>query len=329
MSSTWFCAAALFCQLAAGEESWRLPVADSAVAEATPNSFFPPPSGDPLVVSPEPVSPDGQFGPEDASDWSEGGGPSVVPRNRFCSAWLAGGGAGGFGNFDLEYGRTWFWGMGGQRPPLAITPGLGVHYWSGPQKLDLPSRVYDLYLDISWRPIDRERGGFAFGITPGIYGDFAHLDGNAFQLTGWGLGNYRFGPHWNLVGGVAVVRQLKSKLLPIGGFVWTPNEETRLEMLIPRPRFARRIRQGEGGEMWCYVAGQFGGGAWSVADTPTDNVLVLYSDLRLILGIEAFNFHGRDITLEAGYVFARDISVHSTSLLRPDPTFLLQASVAF
>ena len=189
--------------------------------------------------------------------------------------------------------------------------------------------VYDLYLDVSWRPVDHESGGIAIGVTPGFYGDFERLDGNAFQLTGWGLANYRIGPHWNFAGGVAVVRQLKSKLLPIGGVIWTPNEDTRLELLFPRPKIARRLWQQDSREAWCYLAGQFGGGAWSVADTPTENVLVSYSDLRLILGLEMFNVQGRDLTLEMGYVFSRDLSVNHTSLVAPDPTFLLQASVAF
>ena len=68
---------------------------------------------------------------------------------------------------------------------------------------------------------------------------------------------------------------------------------------------------------------------WSVADTPAENVLVSYSDLRLILGVEVFNVQGRDLTLEAGYIFARDLSVNHTSVMAPDPTFLLQASMAF
>lgn len=316
LSTFWLCTSLLFCQTAAGEDTWRLP-ADDGVATATAESPYFAPLGEPPAFAES----------TDNSAFSSGG--PLLPPRRFTSTWLAPGGAQGFGTFDLEYNRTWYLPMGEERSPVAITPGLGMHFWSGPRDLDLPPRVYDLYLDISWRPIDHERGGFAFGVTPGFYSDFTHVDGNAFQLTGWGLANYRLGPNWNLVGGLAVVRQLKSKLLPIGGVIWTPNEDTRLEFLIPRPRIAQRLWQRDSGEMWCYLAGQFGGGAWSVADTATQNVLVSYSDLRLMLGIEMFNIQGRDLTLEVGYVFSRDISVDHTSLLAPDPTFLLQASVAF
>jgi hypothetical protein len=314
----WACTVALFGQSPAAEETWRLPfVDDPAVATVAAES----PYFAPLGLSPAIANATDEAGFD--------GGPLFVPPNRFTSTWLAPGGSQGFGNFDLDYNRTWYLGTGVERPPVAITPGFGMHFWSGPQALDLPARVYDLYLDISWRTIDHENGGFALGVTPGIYGDFARLDGDAFQLTGWGLANYHFDPHWNIVGGVAVVRQLNSKVLPIGGVIWTPNEETRLELMIPRPRIARRVWQQESGELWCYLAGQFGGGAWSVADTPTQNVLVSYSDLRLVLGVETINTPGYDLSLELGYVFARDISVNRTTVFSPDPTFLLQATIAF
>lgn len=315
MSTYWLCTTLLFCQLESGEETWRLPAADGISAAAADLSSLAP-LGQPIPVADE------DFG-------SFSGIAPFAPPNRFATTWLAAGGANGFGTFDLEYSRTWYLPAGDDRPPVAIAPGLGMHFWSGPRDLDLPPRVYDLYLDVSWRPIDHENGGFALGVTPGIYGDFTRLDGNAFQLTGWGLANYRFGPHWNVVGGVAVVRQLKSKLLPIGGVIWTPNEDTRLELMIPRPRIAHRVWQQESGEVWCYLAGQFGGGAWSVADTPTENVLVSYSDLRLILGMETFNTQGYELTLELGYVFGRDISVNRATVFSPDSTLLLQATIAF
>jgi len=305
-------------QAPTAEESWRLPTSDDPdVTIATAES----PYLAPLAQSPGIA--------EGVDEAQINGGPLFVPPQRFTTTWLAPGGSQGFGTFDLDYGRTWYLQTALERPPVAITPGFGMHFWSGPKTLDLPSRVYDLYLDVSWRPIDHESGGIAIGLTPGFYGDFQRLDGNAFQLTGWGLANYRIGPHWNFVGGVAVVRQLKSKLLPIGGAIWTPNEDTRLELIFPRPRIARRLWLQDSREAWCYLAGQFGGGAWSVADTLTDNVLVSYSDLRLILGMEVLDVQGRDLTVEAGYVFARDISVDHISVMAPDPAFLLQASMAF
>jgi hypothetical protein len=302
LPASWICVVTLASAQVAGEEFATLPPIDDSAAVAP-------------------------------YDWNQtppgfAGETFELPATRLTAAWLASGGADGFGVTDFDCNHTWLLGYD-DLPPLTITPGLGLHLWSGPQGLDLPARVYDVYLDFSWRPIDAERWGLSLGITPGWYGDFERLDGDTFQLTGWMLGNYRMGPHWNVLGGLAYVRQLRSHLLPVGGLVWTPNEDTRLELIIPKPRLVRRFHTDETGSTYWYVAGQFGGGAWAVADDPATNVLVGYSDLRVLVGIEGFRLHGREWYLEAGYVFARDLSVDGDVAHSPADTFLLQASFAF
>jgi hypothetical protein len=251
-----------------------------------------------------------------------------LPATRITLTWLAAGGTNGFGMSNVDCNHTLLFGYG-ERPPLNITPGLGLHLWSGLRDLNLPARVYDAYVDFNWRPVDRDLWGLSLGVTPGLYGDFEHLSGHTFQVTGWALGNVRFSPHWNALGGLAYVRQLQSRLLPIGGLIWSPNEDTRLELVIPKPRLVRRFRDDENGTAFWYVAGQLGGGAWAIADTPTTNVLVSYSDLRVLVGIESIHVAGRDWSLETGYVFLRGLSVDGNAAHSPSDTVVLQASIAY
>jgi len=251
-----------------------------------------------------------------------------LPATRLTAIWLAAGGAHGFGMTDLDCNHTWLLGYD-DLPPLNITPGLGMHLWSGPRDLNLPAQVYDAYVDFLWRPLDGERGGISFGFTPGLYGDFARLDGHTFQCTGWTLANYRFNSAWNVLGGVAYVRQLRSHWLPVGGIVWSPNDDTRVELLIPKPRLVRRYRSDESGSAFWYLAGQLGGGALAVADTQTSNVLVSYSDLRLLVGLESFHVRGREWNVEMGYVFSRHLAINGDQAQSPRGTTLLQASLAF
>ena len=279
-----------------------------------------------------PVPPKGEFvrpdlSPSDLELLSTNDTPQL-PGTRFSASWLAAGGRNGFGTADLEANHTWLLGYG-DSPALEITPGVGMHFWSGPQALNLPPRVYDMYLDFTWRPWETDSGGLSVGLTPGMYGDFERVDDDTFQLTGWLMGNWRVQDNLNLLFGVAYLRQARSQVLPIGGLVWTPNSDTRVELLIPKPKVARRFIETESGSTWWFVAGQLGGGAWAVADSPTDNVLLRYSDLRLLLGVEHFELAGREWSIEAGYVFSRNISVDNTSVFSPNSTLLLQGSVAF
>ena len=150
-----------------------------------------------------------------------------------------------------------------------------------------------------------------------------------FQWSGWFIGSRQLGQRWTILGGVAYLRQLQSNWLPMGGAVWAPNDSTRAELVFPRPRLARRIHSTDRWTTWGYLAGQFGGGAWSVLDSPGQNVLVGYSDLRLVGGVEGFSCKGHEWRAEFGYVFARELRVNSVLLEKPTDALLVQVTFAF
>ena len=67
-------------------------------------------------------------------------------------------------------------------------------------------------------------------------------------------------------------------------------------------------------EMWWYVSGEYGGGAWSItrADLPYLNNAgekdsVDYNDVRVNLGLEWTSLSGRNGFLEIAYVLNREL----------------------
>jgi hypothetical protein len=234
----------------------------------------------------------------------------------------------GLGITSLDVRHTWLLGYD-DYAPLNITPGVAVHFWAGPNALDLPPRVYELFLDLQWQVWKGDEAAMLVGVTPGLYGDMEHIDNRSFQWSGWLVGSRQLGPRCTLLGGVAYLRQLQSNWLPVGGAIWVPNEHSRLELVFPRPRLARRVHGTDDWALWSYVAGQFGGGAWAVLDAPAQNVLVGYSDLRLLGGVEAFSRGGYEWRAELGYVFARELRVESVLLETPTDALLAHITVAF
>jgi len=260
------------------------------------------------------------------------GSPKHFPfwySRRLSGAWLAKGGSDGFGIIDVELNTSLAPIYFDDQPALLITPGFGFHFWNAPSELDLPARVYDAYLDLSWRSPITDRFGLSFGVTPGVYGDFERFNSDSFQVTGWGMGDYALTPRLTLVGGVAVVRQLESRILPVGGLIWTANDDTRLELVIPRMRVARRLRLGGRDDLWVYLAGQFGGGSWSVTLPDESTTLLTYNDLRVVLGMEWSATDRLSGVAEIGYVFARDISAFGSSQFTPTDTFMLRLGMTF
>ena len=246
------------------------------------------------------------------------------------SGWIPRGSSDGFGITDVMLTTSFAPIYFDDLPALLITPGFGFHFWEPPAALELPSRVFDAYVDVSWRLPLTERLGFSAGVTPGVYGDFARENPQAFQLTGWGLLDLTLGDRWTLVGGAAVVRQLDLAVLPVGGLIYSPHETARLELLVPRARYAQRVLSTRrNGDVWLYAACQFGGGTWSVALPDDTATLVTYSDLRAVLGYEWFSSASAASVAEVGYVFARDISAYGVTQFVPNDAVMLQVSTVY
>ncbi|MFO0904092.1 MAG: hypothetical protein U0939_13905 [Pirellulales bacterium] len=207
--------------------------------------------------------------------------------------------------------------------------GGGVHSWSGQNDALLPNTLYDLDLDVSLVLWEHERGAVSVGITPGLYGDMQFVDSSTFQVTGWVNGTLDLGERWTLVGGVAVVRQLESRWLPLGGVIWRPAPEWQVDLVFPRPRIARQVAQSDDGDAWLYLAGQFGGGAWSIDDPIVGPAMIRYSDLRLLAGLNLWRASGRELSLELGYVFSREVAIDDLIVSNPTDSWIAQLSWAF
>lgn len=306
---------------------------------ASPNSITPQPNALHSIEQASlnerlPTIDDESFGPEPlgarpievADDpWlSEGG-----PKWGWNTSVLGGGGGDGLGMVDLRLSRAWLQPRVLGDTGLRWSPGGGVHFWSGLDDAQLPNTLFDVYVDLSCSLWEYERGAVTVGVTPGLYGDFQTVDGNTFQVTGWLNATYEWTPQWTLVGGVAVVRQLQSRWLPLGGVIWRPTPEWQVDLLFPRPRIARQISQSDQGDTWLYVAGQFGGGAWSIDDPIVGPSLVRYSDLRLLAGVNLWRVSGRELSCEAGYVFSRQVAIDDEIVSNPSDTWVVQLSWAF
>lgn len=126
-----------------------------------------------------------------------------------------------------------------------------------------------------------------------------------------------------------MVRQLESRVLPVGGVIWSPNEATRCELVVPRMRIARRLRSSTRGYLWAYLAGQFGGGSWAITLDDGTTTLLTYNDLRGVLGAEWAATNRLSGVAEIGYVFARDIAAFDTSQFTPTDAFMLRVGTTF
>jgi hypothetical protein len=233
-------------------------------------------------------------------------------RAIFNATWLPRTcGRSGFGQYDLEAKAIAALPCPTTDSPLLITPGFAVHYLDGPARVDLPPRLYDCYTQFRWLSQVTPIIGLDFAVTPGWYSDFQQDSGKAFRMPAHGAAAWTLAPTTKLVLGVAYLARPDVDFIPVGGIIWTPNDDLKCEFLFPEPKIAQRIlhEQFEGKEIntWAYVAGEFAGDAWAIRTEDGRDRQVVLRDCRVLFGIERKKIQGFGAKLEVGYVFGRRI----------------------
>jgi hypothetical protein len=211
--------------------------------------------------------------------------------------------------------------------PLLITPGFAFNWLDGPigTDADLPPRVYDAYLDAAWYPRFSPILSADLGVRTGVWTDFHAVNSDSIRILGRGLGVISLSPRMDVLVGVWYIDRNDIKLLPAGGVHWKPNTEWDAYLVFPNPKVRKRFVNIGASQWWWYVAGEYGGGAWTVersagglAMGADDNIDI--NDIRVIGGFEWETQTQARGHIEAGYVFNREIVYADTQL---PPTFSL------
>lgn len=260
--------------------------------------------------------------------------PGVFQKLIFEATWLAPGGWRGLGESDLKLETILALPCPTRDSPLVITPGFAVRYLDGPAGVDLPPRLYEAYVQFRWLSRLRPGWGIDLAVAPGVFSDFEASSDDALRITGHGALAWEFTERIKLVAGVGYFDRLDVDLLPIGGIIFAPREDLKLELIFPQPRLLRRVyclgAYGQYVQDWLYLAAEFGGGAWAILRSDRTLDVVDLRDYRLILGLERRVIHGMDARLEVGYVFGREIQYKGpTPDFEPTDTLMLRGALVF
>ncbi len=212
--------------------------------------------------------------------------------------------------------------------PLLITPGFGARLLEGPNTLDLPGHVYDVYLQFRWLGKLNDTWGYDLVFTPGVYGDLEVIDNDTWRYMGRAVATYEWSPWVQLVFGVGYFDRENVSALPVGGFIYT-NGDTRWEAIFPRPRYARRYYSSCDCEKWWYLGGEFGGGSWTYQDAANNQQIMTLTDLRLRLGLETKRNGGAGRLVEIGYVFNRQAEIAGGPTQQLGSSFMVRAGITY
>ena len=269
-------------------------------------------------------------------------GPPIAPPEREFRlfqkpsakvTWLAGGGDDGLGLAEVNAS------ISTAIPPfvfgslIIVTPSLAVTTVDQPSGLGLPSELYLASASFLWMNTVSDRLKFMAIVTPGVSSDFRATE-DSFQLFALGVVTYQRTPEIQYMFGAVHTGRSDIPVFPVLGLVWTPHEDLRVEVTLPRPRVARRVyglsQYGSDAEDWIYFAGELGGGTWAVERPSGDQDLLTIRDFRLVLGFERKTAFGLQANAELGYVFGRSIEFeHDPTEFEPTNTLMLRTGFSF
>ncbi|MHB8952783.1 MAG: hypothetical protein ACYC4U_07360 [Pirellulaceae bacterium] len=281
---------------------------------AAPGTY--PPGAAPGTFPPSPPSlfPNGT----DMVPWGMPATRFLTPRVRYT--WVDGGEAPddlGINDFDFSVVAA-FPNFLFSTQPLYVAPSFSLHLWSGPEPPvgDLPPNAFSAYLDFGWSSDPAKPFGADVGFRPGIFTDFNTFTTYSWRFMGQGMFWVQTTPTTTVRGGVIYIDRNDLKLLPAFGLLWTPNTQTRFDIFFPRPKLAQHLTTTGSTDLWWYVGGEYGGGAWTVKREspagPDFSDRMDINDIRVMLGLEwgqsAHLQQGRRTGfVEVGWVTAREI----------------------
>jgi hypothetical protein len=257
----------------------------------------------------------------------DGSKPGIFQEIRFSETFLPQPNFDDLGLNEWQLSATFGFPLPTRQSPLLITPAYEQTLLDGPTMADLPATVYDVTVQFLWMHQLTERWGMQLGVTPGVHSDFERSDADSLRIGGRAIGLYEWNEDVKLVLGVVYLDRNDVSLLPAAGIIWTPHENIRWELVAPRPRVAWRFSCQDCVEQWAYIAGEFGGGEWSIVRTGGASDVATYRDFRLLFGLERkpLSAYGMHLNFEFGYVFARelefasvtpDVSLDDTTIVR-------------
>jgi hypothetical protein len=217
--------------------------------------------------------------------------------------------------------------------PLFISPAFALHLWDGPSFLpaDLPPNAYSAYIDTQWASDPNLQLGVEMGFRIGVYTDFKTLNDHSLRIQGLGLGVFRLTPTLTAKVGAMYLDRNKIKILPAGGLLWTPTPQVRFDIFFPQPKLSAYLTTVGRYELWGYIAGEYGGGAWTIqrADGTSDRVDI--NDIRVSAGIEWTGPRGLNGFVEGGFVFKRQVIyvVTPSDSFDPGDTYMVRAGISY
>ncbi|MDO4576352.1 MAG: DUF6268 family outer membrane beta-barrel protein [Planctomycetia bacterium] len=207
-------------------------------------------------------------------------------------------------------------------------------WYATPETYRYADSLFQAGISLGWMKEWNERWSLFAFFAPNYSGDYKSYAGQGFRFPGGVVLDWKQSDTLKWSVGVVYTAWEQWSVLPYGGVTWTPNEDWKWELVLPRPRICRRLNSPFSEKRyWGYLAGEYGGGIWNV-ETPygSRDDLLSYRDLRCMVGIEGDKrrIGALDWSAEIGVAFCRKVYWdRSDAVFRPEPGLVMRLRITY
>lgn len=237
----------------------------------------------------------------------------------------------GFGVIDIDAKTSLVIPIFIKESPLRLAFGFGTTLFDAPALVDLTQPLYGVQAEFRWLVPLSKSWAVDLAAGGGLFSDFIGSASKGFRVTGRAILVKQVTDHLKASIGFAYLGRENLKAIPVAGVIYTPEDDMRYELLIPRSRVARRVRLVGSREHWIYAGVElFGGNSWAIEHPDGTNDVFIYRDYRLMVGYETKSSGAVGGRVEAGYAFARHLEFEKDpAFLNPDATMMLRVGLAY
>lgn len=194
---------------------------------------------------------------------------------------------------------------------LSLGGGYGYKLVDADAGAGLPRDLHALVFEAGANYRFNDRSFASLRVLPGFYSDFKNIGSDDLRMPLLALGGYTFDNGISLVGGFLYrFGYHAAELIPALGISYQPNEEWKLDLVMPRPT----ITYSPSRQLQLFVGGDFSSDEYELANRSLGYKVIRYSDLKAQGGVSYVPNRDIKLTAAAGYAFERRFAFYDPRL---------------
>ena len=223
-------------------------------------------------------------------------------------------------------------------PPPMVNFGFNHTEFNFDNEFGLPPDLYEVTFGLSGVRKLSDRWAVRTILGADFATDGDNRSSDAWRFRGGAFAIWDANAQLKLSFGAIALGRSDLPVVPAVGAIWVPNDRTRWDLILPRPKVSYLVTDNGVRQNWVYTGVALAGNTWGYETNAGVDQQLSYGDWRAVLGWESRPSApadvpfvlGRKYSAEFGYAFSRDLELDEDAADIPlRSSFLIRLSTRY